>query len=132
MYHAHLLDLMVLSQPVLCVLASRESRRRVYERMAARARLALDPPSSWLLFQIDQDAPATLESLSARLRVPTTALTPVLDRLTRAGLVVDRAHGDCQAGQLALTPSGRQAHNRLVAARGVRRPAQGLAPRATG
>jgi hypothetical protein len=49
----------------LCVLASRESRRRVYERIAARAGLALDPPACWLLFPIDQDAPATLESLSA-------------------------------------------------------------------
>jgi hypothetical protein len=70
----------------LSVLASREIRRRVYERIAARAGLALDPPACWLLFRIDQDAPATLESLSARLRVPATALTPVLDRLTGPGL----------------------------------------------
>jgi DNA-binding MarR family transcriptional regulator len=102
----------------LCVPASRESRCRVYERIAARAGLTLDPPSCWLLLRIDQDAPATLESLSARLRVPVAALTPALDRLTRAGLVVvDRAHGDGRAGQLALTPSGRQARDRLVAAR---------------
>jgi len=104
----------------LGVLAGRESRGRVYERIAARAGFKLDPPSCWLLFRIDQDAPATLESLSARLRVPTATLIPVLDRLTQAGFVaVARADGDGRAatGQLALTPGGQQARDRLVTAR---------------
>jgi DNA-binding IscR family transcriptional regulator len=115
------------SARALSVLASRESRRRVYERIAARAGLALDPPACWLLFRIDQDAPATLESLSARLRVPVAVLTPVLDRLTQAGLVVvDRAARDGRAADpYAQRPAGARPPGR-GAARGARRPAQGL------
>ncbi|MGH2388561.1 MAG: MFS transporter, partial [Chloroflexota bacterium] len=101
----------------LGVLAGRETRRRVYTRIAARAGLALDPSSSWLLFRIDQYAPATLEDLSTRLHVPSTGLGPILDRLTQAGLVAVDHDSDGKPGQIVLTPSGRQARDRLVAAR---------------
>ncbi|MGH2343720.1 MAG: MarR family winged helix-turn-helix transcriptional regulator, partial [Chloroflexota bacterium] len=101
----------------LGVLAGRETRRRVYTRIAARAGLALDPSSSWLLFRIDQYAPATLEDLSTRLHVPSTGLGPILDRLTQAGLAAVDHDSDGKPGQIVLTPSGRQARDRLVAAR---------------
>jgi EmrB/QacA subfamily drug resistance transporter len=102
----------------LGVLASRESRRRVYERLAARAGLALEPPSTWLLFRLDPQAPSTPDSLAARLQVPIAALIPVLDQLGACGLIaVSRGSGDNGARQVTLTPDGLQARDRLVAAR---------------
>jgi EmrB/QacA subfamily drug resistance transporter len=95
------------------VLAGRESRRRIYERLAARAGLTLSPSACWLLFRIAESAPITRQGLGEKLGVPAGALGPPLDELAGAGLIVA---GD-PAEPIELTGAGRQAVEQLVAAR---------------
>jgi len=82
----------------------------VYERIAARAGIALDPASCWLLFRIDEHAPVALEGLGDRLHIPLAGLRPALAQLTQAGFIA----GD---STLALTDAGRPARDRLISAR---------------
>jgi EmrB/QacA subfamily drug resistance transporter len=95
------------------VLASRESRRRMYERVVARAGLTLSLAACWLLVRIGQYAPVTRQRLGEQLGVPAEALGPPLDELAGAGLIVIRDPAEA----IAITPSGKQAIERLIAAR---------------
>ena len=101
----------------LTALAGRESRVRIYERLAARAGLALDAPGCWLLFRLAQETPVTPEDLSARLHAPADRLTPALAQLHRDGLVTMEGAGSDHSGTIVLTDAGLQARDRLVAAR---------------
>jgi EmrB/QacA subfamily drug resistance transporter len=93
----------------LWALLSRESKRRLLERIAARAGVDLSAAASWLLARFDESAVATPEALANRYAVEVSRLTDALGELRRKGLVAD----DSQA----LTPAGREVLERLRAAR---------------
>jgi DNA-binding MarR family transcriptional regulator len=102
----------------LSVLTSRESRRRMYARLAARAGVQLAPGSCWMLLRLDEQAPTTLASLARRAQVAPAALAPYLQELRQDGLVVVvGAADDADTAQIAPTPEGRQVLDRLIAAR---------------
>ena len=101
----------------LQVLASRDSRQLIYQRLAARAGVDLDPLSTWLLFRIQEQAPTSLADLAQRLGVPLDRLSPVIAQLTQKGLISETSQSDGQAaGQLQLTDAGQQAVDKLTTA----------------
>ncbi|MDO8210576.1 MDR family MFS transporter [Conexibacter sp. CPCC 206217] len=120
------------------VLARRDTRRRIYERLAARAGVDLPPASVWLLGRIAEQAPVTLDQLEdncgvarARLRVALAELEveqlveecahsapTLLDGGDDAGWASDGAHADALgASPLVLTQAGHAVYARLMAAR---------------
>jgi EmrB/QacA subfamily drug resistance transporter len=101
----------------LHVLASRDSLFLIYRRLAARAGVALDPLSCWLLFRLQDQTPLSQESLAQRFHVPADRLTPSIESLLQKKLVTLTAQADGQAGdQLQLTAAGQQTLDRLTTA----------------
>src|SRR5712691_7886401 len=101
----------------LHVLASRDSLFLIYRRLAARAGVALDPLSCWLLFRLQDQTPLSQESLAQRFHVPADRLTPSIESLLQKKLVTWTAQADGQAGdQLQLTAAGQQTLDRLTTA----------------
>jgi EmrB/QacA subfamily drug resistance transporter len=95
----------------LSVLASREQRWELYERLAARAGVELSPPQLWLLARLGERAPISQARLQEQLPVDAGAVSEALQRLQQRSLV--RAQDD----PITLTASGRTAYERLVTAR---------------
>jgi DNA-binding MarR family transcriptional regulator len=101
----------------LHVLASRDSLYLIYRRLAARAGMALDPLSCWLLFRLQDQTPLSQESLAQRFHVPADRLTPSIESLLQKKLVTLTAQADGRAGdQLQLTAAGQQTLDRLTTA----------------
>ena len=95
----------------LSLLAGREQRWELYERLAARAGVDLPPPQLWLLARLGERAPTTQERLLEQLGVDAGPLAAALQRLRERSLVGD---GD---ELITLTQSGRADYERLVTAR---------------
>jgi EmrB/QacA subfamily drug resistance transporter len=91
----------------LSLLAGKEQRWHVYERLATRAGIELAPPELWLLARLGERAPLTEIELDEQLR-PDDAL----EHLRQRSLVEAR-----DDGTVALTEEGRQDYERLVTAR---------------
>jgi EmrB/QacA subfamily drug resistance transporter len=96
----------------LTVLARREQHWGIYERVAARAGIELPPPEVWLVARLGERAPLPEDDLVAQLAVDPARLRNALAALEREGLA---AGGN--GVPVALTADGRQAYDRLVAAR---------------
>ncbi len=88
-----------------------ESRPDMYARLTARAGLELEPRPAWLLLRFAERPSCTLPQLAERLGVEPERLRAAAQQLAERGFVRDG--GDA----LALTPSGREALDALVAAR---------------
>jgi EmrB/QacA subfamily drug resistance transporter len=93
----------------LAALATRESRIRVYTQLAASAGVDLAPAKVWLLIRIGQLAPSSASGLAEALHAPPQRLDRPLQEL--------QAEGYVSAPEITLTPQGRAAYERLVAAR---------------
>lgn len=102
----------------LHVLAGRESQDRIYQRLASRAGVSLDPLSCWLLFRIQEQAPVSQTDLAKRLHSPDEHLTASINQLVKQGLIeMDAVPSTPQAGrQIDLTPDGQQTLNKLTGA----------------
>lgn len=96
----------------LSVLARRDTRKRIYERLAARAGVELPPAAVWLLGRVAEQAPVAREQLVANCGVSGDRLAGPLAELEGAGLVEPNA-----AGALVLSASGVAVRDRLLAAR---------------
>ena len=96
----------------LSTLARREERWQLYERLAARAGLDLDPPELWLLARLGERAPLTKAELDTQLPVDPVRIAAALEQLEQRALV-DRNNG----GPIELTKSGHQDYERIVTAR---------------
>jgi DNA-binding MarR family transcriptional regulator len=99
------------SSESLSVLAGREQRWELYERLAVRADVDLPPPQLWLLARLGERPPVTRERLLEQLPVDSSAVDTALQRLGERSLV---RHQD---DTITLTVSGRADYERLVAAR---------------
>ena len=93
-------------------LSRRENRWQVYERLGARAGLALTPPESWLLARLGEHPPLPAARLAHDLRVPPGRLAPPLERLQHDGLIAAD-----KSGRISLTAEGRAGLDRFLAAR---------------
>jgi DNA-binding MarR family transcriptional regulator len=109
----------------LSVLARREERWGLYERLAARAAVDLPPPELWLLARLGERAPLTESELGEQLGDGPGDIAGPLEELRVRGLV----QGE-DGGPIALTEPGRQDYERLVEARcaGLRELLDGWSP----
>ena len=92
--------------------AGNHSRWRVYASLAARTKLNLPAPELWLLARLGERHPISATELNTELNVKGGEIAGPLNRLCALGYVekgVDE--------KLALTATGRAAHDRLVTAR---------------
>jgi DNA-binding MarR family transcriptional regulator len=97
----------------LTVLAPRDARRRMYERLVVRAGVDLSPAAAWLIARLGELGPTTLDEVSRRLEVEPGRLTGPAAELESLGLVSAPARD----GLLELTDPGRETLDRLVTAR---------------
>jgi len=96
----------------LSLLAGREQRWELYQRLAARAAVDLAPPELWLLARLGERTPLTEGQLSEQLQVDPRQIAEALEQLQQRSLVQRR-----DGGVIALTTPGREDYERLVAAR---------------
>ena len=95
--------------------ASRENRRELYETLAARAHIDLDPRAVWMLYRLADRPDCTIEQVATRLKVEPQRLEGGVDSLVSAGML--RRTDGSDGCNLVLTPPGLQAIDRLNAAR---------------
>jgi EmrB/QacA subfamily drug resistance transporter len=105
-------------EKALHVLATRESQYRIYQRLAERAKVDLDPLSCWLLFRIQEQAPISRTDLANRLHVSNEQLAPSLEQLTKRNLITEtQVDGNsASAARITLTPTGQQIFDKLTTA----------------
>ena len=99
------------------VLARRDTRRKVYARLAARAGVDLPPASVWLLGRIADQAPVTLDQLAANCGVAGDRVKHALAELEVQRLVEECDVDGVRDCPLVLTAAGRQTYERLLTAR---------------
>jgi len=99
----------------LSLLAGREQRWRMYERLAAGAGLDLEPPALWTLARLGERPAATEGELAEELQVDARPLHEALAELRRRSLV--QAGAD---GTVTLTERGRGDYEQLVEVRRAR------------
>jgi EmrB/QacA subfamily drug resistance transporter len=99
----------------LSLLAGREQRWALYERLATRAGVELAPPGLWLLARLGEHSPMTEGELAEELPVDRGALAEALLELRLDTLVESR-----DDDTIGLTPRGRADYERLVAAKSAR------------
>ena len=95
-------------QRILERAASRENRHQLYETLAGRAGLDLDPRECWTLYRLADTGECTVEGLSTRLGVEPERLEVGLDALVHAHLVEESG----PKGDGARSPSLRQGATR--------------------
>jgi DNA-binding MarR family transcriptional regulator len=102
-------------QRILERAASRENRRELYETLAGRAGLELDPRAVWMLYRLADRPDCRLDEVGARLNVDPERLEAGVDSLVAAGMVMrsDRVGGS----HLVLTDAGHAAIDKLTTAR---------------
>ena len=108
----------------LTVLARREEHWGIYERLAQRSGVALDPPELWLFSRIAEREPLSRAQLDAELAVEHERLAGSLAVLEERGLVAD---GDWARRAHRPRPGGSRSHRRRPP-RAARRAARRLEP----
>ena len=108
----------------LSVLAAREERWGIYERLSARAQVDLSPPELWLLSRLGERTPLTPAALAEELGVDRAELDGPLDALCRHG------YAESEDGSIVLTATGAEGYERILEARrsGLRELLDGLEP----
>ncbi len=102
-------------QRILERAASRENRRELYETLAGRAGLDLQPRASWLLYRLADRPDTTVEDLCARLNVDPARLTDGVNSLVSGGMIERVAFPE--GHKLVLTSIGNDAIEKLTTAR---------------
>jgi EmrB/QacA subfamily drug resistance transporter len=92
----------------LSVLAARDTRRRVYERLAREAGIDLSPLEAWTLARIQHGAPGPAETLAHDGDLEPARVAAAAATLENRGLVAPAN------GWFAATPAGDELVNRLV------------------
>jgi DNA-binding MarR family transcriptional regulator len=105
----------------LSVLARRDVRRRIYERLAREAGIDLPALEAWTLARIHEGAPGPPAELARRIDVEPERLSVATAELVRRGLA------QASDGWFVATPAGDELIERLVQLRRER-----LAARLTG
>jgi len=95
----------------LSTLAVREERWDIYQGLADRAAIQLEPPELWLLARLGQHAPTTEAELAGALHADDDELRAALAGLQARSLVAD------DDSAIVLTDTGSETYERLVDAR---------------
>ena len=109
----------------LSLLAGREERWGMYERLSARAQVDLAPPELWLLSRLGERAPLTRWALADELKLDEPKLDLPLASLCRDGYAESE-----DDGVITLTATGEASYERILEARrsGLRELLDGLEP----
>ena len=99
----------------LSLLAGREERWHMYERLASGAQLDLEPPELWTLARLGERPPLTEPELVEQLCVDPQPLDDALAGLRRRSLLASGMDGG-----ITLTTEGQGAYQRLVDVRSAR------------
>jgi EmrB/QacA subfamily drug resistance transporter len=99
-------------------LAQRQNRHEVYEELARRAGMSLDPDEIWILARVSELGPATGDVLAERAGADRERLAPVFRGLLEFELIT--ADGSSGNASYALSESGRATVEKLRAARSER------------
>jgi EmrB/QacA subfamily drug resistance transporter len=102
-------------QRILDRASNRENRQELYDTLAARAGLDLEPRACWLLYRLADHPGATLEEVGARLKVDAGRIEPAADSLVAGGMVEREVPGE--PNRLVLTDAGHAAIEALATAR---------------
>ena len=102
-------------QRILERAASRENRSELYETLAARADIHIEPRAVWMLYRLADRPECTLQQVGARLKVEPQRLEGGIDALVAAGML--QRNGGADGHTLVLTGRGHEAIERLTAAR---------------
>jgi DNA-binding MarR family transcriptional regulator len=95
----------------LSVFASRDTRRRFYQRLLAELGIELSPLEAWTLARVEEGIPGPPESLASRLRIDPERISGALTDLEQRALISP------ENGWYAATPAGREIIARVVQAR---------------
>jgi DNA-binding MarR family transcriptional regulator len=99
-------------------LARAENRHGIYERLAERAGVEIEPADCWLLLRVHDHPDASLTALAQRLGIPSARLEAVIERLATSGLLETHPLGpDQQDCRLSPTGAGKITLDRLAIAR---------------
>ena len=101
-------DTLVEIERALSVLASRDVRRRLYERLARENGIDLPALEAWTLARIHEGAPGPAAALAGRIDVEPQRVSAAADELVKRGLV---SPAD---GWFSSTPAGDELVERLV------------------
>jgi EmrB/QacA subfamily drug resistance transporter len=109
----------------LSLLAAREQRWGIYERLSARAQVDLLPPELWLLARLGERAPLTRAELAEQLRIDEPEVVAPLGSLCADGYA-----RETDDGTIVLTAVGEAGYERLLDARraGLSELLDGLEP----
>jgi EmrB/QacA subfamily drug resistance transporter len=99
----------------LSLLAGREERWRLYERLASGVGLDLEPPELWTLLRLGERSPAREAELIEELQINPKLLRAAVSELQEHSFVESGPDGD-----IALTVRGREGYERLVERRRAR------------
>jgi hypothetical protein len=86
-------------------LGRRQGAREIVRRVAERAGVQLSPAACWLLARVSEDAPAHLDELEQRARIPSRALHDAWTQLRERGLIEPHPPG---SEHYVLSGTGRQ------------------------
>ena len=98
----------------LSTLASRDSRRRIYEALARRAGVDLEAKSAWVLARTCEHEPVTPDALAEHYSLDHGRVEARMHSLVEQGLIEPAAGED---GAYVPSAEGRAILDRLVAAR---------------
>jgi EmrB/QacA subfamily drug resistance transporter len=114
----------------LGLLIGQEGRRRVAARWVHEAGLDLSPAAAWLLARLNENPRTDLGEVSARFDIPREVTERGLHELIERGMVVEAPTPDGTAPAYLLTPAGKEAVEKLIAARraGLARLLEGWSP----
>ena len=109
----------------LSLLAGREERWGIYERLSRRAQVDLAPPELWLLSRLGERVPLSRSELAEQLTIDEPELDRALASLCHDGY----AEAD-DGGPVVLTAAGEASYERILEARrsGLRELLDGLEP----
>lgn len=83
------------------------------------AEIGLTYPQYLIMMVLWQDGPRTLGAIASRLCLAQNAITPLVDRLEKAGFITrSRNADDRRVTTIALTPMGEALHDSAAAAQG--------------
>ncbi len=95
--------------------ASRENSRELYETLAGRAGLDLDPRACWLLYRLSERPGSTVAQVSEELHADPAIVEPGAQALVAEGMVGPVTSNG--SGTLVITDAGREAADHLLRAR---------------
>ena len=100
---------------IVAALAERQERSRVYRQVIERSGIEIQSDESWLLARVGERGTTSLPALATEFGLSQAVLGPLAAALDQRGYLVREEDGPVPL--LSVSPAGRAALDRLIAAR---------------